>query len=225
MKILLIEDSKRLQTALGTGLRKKGFALDVTGDGEEGLHFAEINDYDVIILDLMLPGLDGLTILERLRKQGKDTNILILTAKHTLEDRVHGLSLGADDYLTKPFAFEELLARIQALVRRRYNARNPVISIGSLRIDTVAKTVTRKDHSITLSPREYALLPYMAFRQGQLITRGEIEEHLYGDEDYPASNAVDSAICNLRKKIHVPGEPGIIRTRRGMGYVLKDGPE
>jgi DNA-binding response OmpR family regulator len=222
MKILFIEDSKRLQMAVGKGLRKSGFAVDITGNGKEGLYLAEVNDYDVIILDLMLPEIDGLTILKKLREQGRDVHILILTARYTIEERVNGLQLGADDYLTKPFAFEELLARVQALIRRRYNTKNPVIQIGNLRVNTVTKEVTRDGQKIWLTPREYMLLEFMAIRRGKLVTRTEIERHIYDERVNPMSNVVDSAICNLRKKINLSGQPDLIHTRRGLGYIMKE---
>ncbi|GBE03226.1 transcriptional activator protein CzcR [bacterium BMS3Abin09] len=225
MKVLFVEDSKRLQTAVGKGLRKSGFAVDIAGDGKDGLYLAEINDYDVIVLDLMLPGIDGLTILKELRRQGKDVHILLLTAKYTVEDRVRGLQLGADDYLTKPFAFDELLARIQALIRRRYNARNPLIQIGSFQVNTAVKTLALHGQNIPLSPREYMLLEFMAVRKGTLVTRAEIEQHIYDERINPNSNVVDSAICKLRKKLNLPGGPEIIHTRRGLGYLMTDNSE
>ncbi len=222
MRILFIEDSKRLQISVGTGLRKEGFVVDIAGDGDGGLYLAEINDYDVIILDLMLPGIDGLSILKRLRQQGNDVHILILTARSSIEERVEGLQLGADDYLTKPFSFDELLARIHALIRRRYRTKNPVIRIGTLEINTETKTVLRNNKEISLSPREYRLIEYLARRKGQVVTRSEIEEHIYDERVSPMSNVVDSAICNLRKKINIDGQPDIIHTRRGLGYILSE---
>ncbi len=222
MRILFIEDSKRLQISVGTGLRKEGFVVDIAGDGEEGLYLAENNDYDVIILDLMLPGIDGLSILKRLRQQGNDVHILILTARSSIEERVEGLQLGADDYLTKPFSYDELLARIHALIRRKYRTKNPVIRIGTLEIDTETKTVLRNNQVISLTPREYRLIEYLARRKGQVVTRSEIEEHIYDERVSPMSNVVDSAICNLRKKININGQPDIIHTRRGLGYILSE---
>lgn len=221
MRILLVEDSKRLQRAIGTGLHKAGYAVDISGDGTEGLWYAESNQYDVIILDLMLPGIDGLTILSRLREQGNDTHILILTARDSVEDRVKGLDQGADDYLTKPFAFEELLARLHALVRRQYQTKNPEVTIGPISIHTATKNVSREGAPLHLTPREYALLEYLAMRSGKPVSRAEIEEHIYGDCNTLMSNVIDSAICNLRKKIQRPGEPPILHTRRGHGYVLE----
>lgn len=222
MKVLLVEDSTHLQRAIGRGLRKAGYAIDVTGDGEEGLWFAENNEYDVIILDLLLPGIDGLTLLRKLRESGNSVHVLILTAKVTLEDKILGFRIGADDYLTKPFDFEELLARVQALIRRGYATKNPTIQVGSLSIDTVKKTVTRKDQVIDLRRTEYALLEYLAQRKGEPVSRSEIEEHIYDDRANHISNVVDAAICILRKKINIEGEPNLIFTRRGLGYVLEN---
>jgi len=221
MHLLLIEDSIRLQSSVGRGLRKAGYAVDVTGDGEEGLWLAQSNRYDVIILDLMLPGIDGLTLLRRLRAKHNGTHVLILTAKDTLEDRVAGLQTGADDYLIKPFAFEELLARVQALCRRSYQRKNPKIEIGDLEIDTAARLVRRKGKPIDLTAREFMLLEYLALRRGHVVSRTEIEAHIYSDSTEVMSNVVDSAVCLLRKKITPPGTAPIIQTRRGMGYVLE----
>ena len=221
MHLLLIEDSIRLQNSVGRGLRKAGYAVDVTGDGEEGLWLAQSNRYDVIILDLMLPGIDGLTLLRRLRAKQNGTHVLILTAKDTVEDRVTGLQTGADDYLVKPFAFEELLARVQALCRRSYLRKNPTIAIGDLEIDTIARLVRRKGKPIDLTARELMLLEYLALRRGHVVSRTEIEAHIYSDSAEVMSNVVDSAVCLLRKKITPPGAAPIIQTRRGIGYILE----
>jgi DNA-binding response OmpR family regulator len=221
MRVLLIEDSERLQRSVATGLRKAGYAVDVSGDGNEGLWYARSNAYDVIVLDLMLPGLDGLTLLRRLRQSGRDAHVLILTAKDTVEDRVVGLRAGADDYLIKPFAFDELLARVQALARRQHWVKNPQVTIGGLRIDTSARTVWRGERQIELSAREYAVLEYLLLRQGQVVTRPEIEQHVYDERAELMSNVVDAAVYSLRKKIDVPGEPSLIQTRRGIGYVMQ----
>jgi len=221
MRLLLIEDSPRLQASLERGLRKTGYVVDVTGDGNEGLWLAQSNQYDVIILDLMLPGLDGLSLLRRLRAKQNGTHVLILTAKDTVEDRVAGLQNGADDYLIKPFAFEELLARVQALCRRSYQRKNPRINIGDLEIDTVARIVRRKGKPIGLTAREFMLLEYLAFRRGHVVSRTEIETHIYSDTAEVMSNVIDSAVCILRKKITPPGASPLIHTRRGMGYVLE----
>jgi DNA-binding response OmpR family regulator len=220
MRLLLIEDSERLQRSLSTGLRKSGYAVDIAGTGPDGLWHAESHDYDVIVLDIMLPGLDGLSVLKRLRERGKDTHVLLLTAKDTVADRVTGLRAGADDYLVKPFSFDELLARIEALTRRRHGRKNPVIRVGDLEIDTAGRTVSRGGKGIELFPREYALLEYLANRQGEVVSRSDIEAHIYDDRVEPLSNVVDSAVCALRRKIDPPGGPSLIVTRRRMGYVL-----
>ncbi|HEX4667741.1 MAG TPA: response regulator transcription factor [Chthoniobacterales bacterium] len=220
MHLLLIEDSPRLQRALGRGLRKAGYALDLTGDGEEGLWLAESNPYDVVILDLMLPRIDGLTLLRKLRAGQNSVHVLILTARDTVEDRVSGLQSGADDYLVKPFAFEELLARIQALCRRSYQQKNPRIALHDLEIDTAARVAQRRGRSLDLTPREFNLLEYLALRRGEVVSRTEIEAHIYPEAADLMSNAVDSAICILRKKITPPGARSVIQTRRGVGYFV-----
>ena len=220
MRVLLVEDSVRLQAAVARGLRRSGYAVDTTGNGEEGLWMAASNEYDVVVLDLMLPGLDGLTVLRRLREQERGTHVLILTARDTVDDRVRGLREGADDYLVKPFALEELLARVQALCRRSYQRKNPRIEIDDLSIDTGTRTARRRGQPIELTAREFTLLEYLALRQGQVVSRTEIEAHLYPDSAELMSNVVDSAICTLRKKITPPGSAPLIHTRRGMGYVL-----
>lgn len=221
MRLLLIEDYPPLQKSLSQGLREAGFAVDATGDGKEGLWYARSNEYDVIVLDLMLPGLDGLSLLKQLRKEGRQTHVLILTAKDTVADRVAGLDSGADDYLVKPFAFEELLARVRALVRRGYQAKAPLLEAAGLRIDTVARRVWREDEEIVLTPREFALLEYLAARIGQVVARADVWQHLYEFQSEAASNVVDVYVGYLRRKIDRPGEPSIIRTVRGAGYILE----
>jgi len=220
MRLLLIEDYRPLRQSLTKGLREAGFAVDVTGDGKEGLWYATGNDYDVIILDLMLPGMDGLSILRKLRAKGRQSHVLILTAKDTLQDRVSGLDLGADDYLVKPFAFEELLARIRALLRRGYRQKNPRIKVKDLRIDLTTQRVWRGREELELTPREYALLEYLAMRTGQTVSRTDVWEHVYEFNSSASSNVVDVYIGYLRKKIERPGKPSLIRTVRGRGYIL-----
>jgi DNA-binding response OmpR family regulator len=223
----MIEDSERLRRSVGSGLRKVGYAVDATGSGAEGLWLAEANPYDVIILDLMLPGIDGLTILKKLRastKPGAHSHVLILTAKDTIADRVTGLRGGADDYLIKPFSFDELLARIEALIRRHHEIKNPFISVGNLVIDTIARTVKRNGVLIDLTARQYALLHFLVVRQGMLVSRTDIESSLYDEHTEPMSNVIDAAVYALRKRIDVPGEPSMIQTRRGMGYILQPPP-
>ncbi len=224
MRVLLVEDSVRLQRSLGTALRKSGYAVDVAADGEAGLWQAQSNDFDVIILDLMLPKRDGLSVLAELRRQGKSTHVLLLTARDTVADRVQGLQTGADDYLVKPFALEELLARVQALCRRAYGSKQSRVAIADLEIDTLARTARRAGQAIVLTAREYHLLEYLARRRGQVVSRSEIEEHIYDDQVDPMSNVVDSAICSLRKKLGAASDAPLIRTRRGLGYVLEEVP-
>jgi DNA-binding response OmpR family regulator len=221
MKVLVIEDSPRLQRAIEAGLRHSGHQVDVAGDGEEGLWQAQSKQHAVIVLDLMLPSLDGLTILKRLREGGCRMHILILTAKDTVEDRVRGLQLGADDYLIKPFALDELLARVAALARRAVGLEQGWLRAFDLEIDTVGKKATRAGHTIPLTPREFVLLEYLAQRQGQVASRADIESHIYDELVEPMSNVVDTAIYSLRRKIDRPGEPSLIETRRGQGYLLR----
>ena len=220
MRLLIIEDYKPLQKSLTQGLCEAGFAVDSTGDGKEGLWYAMGNEYDVIILDLMLPGMDGLEILKKIRTEGRKSHVLILTAKDTVQDRVTGLNLGADDYLVKPFAFKELLARVNALLRRRYRQKNPRIKIKDLQLDLSTQRVRRGKNEIQLTPREYALLEYLAMRTGQTISRTEIWEHIYDFKSSASSNVVDVYIGYLRKKIERPNKPRLIHTIRGRGYVL-----
>ncbi len=220
MRILVVEDSVRLRQTVTTWLRRNGFAVDASADGEDGLHLAQVNDYDAIVLDIMLPKLDGLALLQQLRKEGRLTHVLLLTARDTVADRVRGLELGADDYLVKPFALEELLARIKALCRRAYGGQGPRLVVGDLEVDTAARKVSRTGRAIPLQPREYALLEYLARRSGHIVTRTEIEEHIYGGDVEPASNVVDSAICSLRQKLGEPNPAPLIHTRRGLGYEL-----
>ncbi|MGI8905985.1 MAG: response regulator transcription factor [Candidatus Sumerlaeaceae bacterium] len=224
MRLLLVEDSRILRESLCEGLRRLGHAVDSAGDGEEGLWLAECNGYDVIILDLMLPKLDGLSVLRRLRRQGKTDHVLILTAKDAVPDRVAGLDAGADDYLPKPFEFDELLARIRALVRRSHDTKSPVLELSdSLSIDTVSRTALYRGEPLPhpLTAREYALLELLALNAGKIVSRTEIEQKIYDERAEPMSNVVDVAICTLRRKIDVEGSPSLIVTRRGMGYLLQ----
>lgn len=221
MRILVAEDSLSLQRSLRVALRKTGYAVDVASEGESALWMAESTPYDAIVLDLMLPKLSGLELLRRLRAQENDTPVLILTALGAVEDRVTGLQTGADDYLSKPFALEELLARVAALLRRKRGVRSPVLRAGNLTVDTAGCTVECAGRKLDLQPREYGLLEYFVSRPDVLITRTEIEEHLYDENTDVFSNVIDSAICTLRKKLAVPDQQVFIRTRKGMGYVLE----
>jgi DNA-binding response OmpR family regulator len=221
MRVLLIEDHKPLVRALKQGLEEEGFAVDTAGDGPEGDYKARTAEYDVIILDLMLPREDGLSLLQRWRRNGMKTHVLVLTARGSIEDKVRGLDLGADDYLTKPFELEELLARLRALIRRGHQVKDPVIRVSDLEIDTASRTVKRGGQPIHLTPREYALLEFLAFHRGKVATRSMIWEHLYDEQDESTSNVVDVYIRYLRNKIDKGFDPPLILTRWGEGYLLR----
>lgn len=225
MRILFIEDSPRLLRHVGTALRRSGYAVDTAGDGEEGLWLAESNDYDAIVLDIMIPKRDGLDVLRTLRARGRLVHILLLTARDTVADRVTGFSAGADDYLIKPFAMEELLARVQALCRRAYGTKQTRLVVADLEFDLPTRSVRRAGQPIGLTARECQLLEYLMQRAGTVVSRADIEAHIYDGQVDPMSNVVDSAICSLRKKLAVTPEAGLlIHTRRGLGYILGAAP-
>ena len=221
MRVLFVEDSERLRRSVSSGMKRSGFAVDTAADGEEGLHLAMTQQYDAVVLDIMLPRIDGLEVLRRLRDAGRDVHVLLLTARDAVPDRVKGLRAGADDYLIKPFAFEELIARVEALARRGHNVKRPRLRVGPLEIDLPSKTVSRDGRMLPLPPREYALLEYLAMRAGAVVSRTEIEEHIYDMHADLMSNVVDSAVCALRRKIDAPDEPSLIETRRGLGYIMR----
>lgn len=222
VRLLLIEDSQKLQYHLSEGLRKLGHEVQVSGDGRDGLWRAQSFEYDLVILDLMLPGIDGLDILARMRKSGNDIGVLILTARDRVADRVQGLRTGADDYLTKPFAFDELAARVEALGRRRFGTKSGQIAIRGLQVDTAARTVSRDGKTIEITAREYALIEFLALRRGRVFSRAEIEAHICDQNAEVNSNVVDAAVYSLRRKVDLPGERSVITTRRGMGYTILD---
>jgi DNA-binding response OmpR family regulator len=221
MRVLLVEDYMPLRESVTQALEEAGFAVDASADGEEGLWYARSSDYDAIVLDIVLPKLDGLSVLQQLRKAGSRTPVLLLTAKDTVADRVTGLDLGADDYLVKPFALEELLARVRALLRRKYDAADPIIRVQDLEVNTVSRIVRRGGERIDLTAREYALLEFLARRMGEIVSRTEIWEHVYDFRSTVESNVVDVYVGYLRKKIECGGLPRLIHTRRGQGYVLE----
>lgn len=221
MRVLLIEDHVPLARALKQGLVEDGYAVDVAHDGEEGNFKARTATYDVVILDLMLPKIDGLTLLQQWRREGMTTHVLVLTARDTLQDKIKGLDLGADDYLTKPFELDELLARLRALVRRGHFVKDPIIRVYDLEINTASRTVKRGGRAIHLTPREYALLEFLAYHRGRVVTRPMIWEHLYDEEDENTSNVVDVYIRYLRNKIDKGFEKPLVMTRWGEGYLLR----
>lgn len=220
MKLLLVEDSERLQRSLSRGLRGRGYAVDATRDGAEGLWYATEHDYDAIILDWMLPGLDGPAFLQALRARGRRTPVLMLSAKQEIPDRVQGLRSGADDYLVKPFAFDELCARLEALIRRRYDVREPVLRFGPLELDVPARRVRVQGREVDLTPRELGVLELLLYRQGSVVSRREILEHLYEADEDIASNMVEVLMHTLRRKLRTAGADDPIRNRRGVGYQL-----
>lgn len=220
MRILVAEDHPTLARSLASGLREEGYAVDLTFDGEEAMQLVDANPYDLIVLDIMLPRRDGWSILQNMRRTGSRTPVLCLTARDAVEDRIKGLDLGADDYLTKPFAFEELAARVRAVIRRGHAQVSSTLIVGDLEIDSARKCARRGGKTIDLSAREFALLEYLAHRRDQVVTRSEIWQHLYDEHDEISSNVVDVYIGYLRQKIDRDFPNRLIRTRRGMGYIL-----
>jgi DNA-binding response OmpR family regulator len=221
MRVLLIEDHKPLVRALRQGLEEEGFAVDTAFDGEEGDFKARSAEYDAVILDLMLPKVDGLTLLQRWRRDGLTMHVLVLTARSSIDDKVRGLDLGADDYLAKPFELEELFARLRALIRRGHQVKDPMLRVHDLEIDTAGRTVKRAGHTIHLTPREFALLEFLAYHRGKVVTRTMIWDHLYDEQDENTSNVVDVYIRYLRNKIDKGYDLPLIQTRWGEGYLLR----
>jgi len=220
MRVLVVEDFRPLRESLVQGLREAGYAVDEAADGETGLWHARSGEHDVIVLDLMLPKIDGLTILKTLRREKCPSHVLVLTAKDTTEDRVRGLDVGADDYLVKPFAFAELLARIRALVRRKFDAKDAIVRVGDLEVDTTRRVARRGGRPLDLSGREYALLEYLALNAHRPVSRTEIWQYVADFNASLESNVIDVYIGLLRKKIEREGSSRLIHTRRGQGYLL-----
>jgi two-component system, OmpR family, response regulator len=221
MRVLLVEDEIKMSRAIRRGLEREGYAVDAALDGNDGLHRASEWDYDAIVLDVMLPGLDGLEVCRRLRRAGRWAPVLMLTARDGVADRIRGLDVGADDYLVKPFAFGELLARLRALVRRGARERPAVLEVGDLALDPAAHTVTLSGRSVPLSTREFALLEFLMRNAGQVLSRPAILEHVW-DYNYDGiSNVVDVYVGYLRRKLEQPPGQVRIRTVRGVGYGLE----
>lgn len=225
MRILLAEDDRRLGASIGRGLRDHAYAVDHMEDGARALSEAVIITYDAIILDVMLPSLSGLDVARELRRRSIAVPILMLTARDAIEDRVAGLDAGADDYLVKPFAFDELLARLRALLRRGPHLAPAVLTVGDLEVDTRRQTATRAGRPIGLTTKEYALLEYLARHHGRVVARAEISAHVWDDNHDPLSNNIDVLVNRLRRKIDHGVEGALLQTRRGAGYMLAESQE
>lgn len=221
MRILVIEDEKKVAEFIGNGLAEEGYAVDAAHDGEQGYFLASTSEYDIILLDVMLPKIDGITLCTKLRAEDCQTPILMLTAKDAVKDKVRGLDAGADDYVTKPFAFEELLARIRSLLRKKYLHQGTRFQVDDLVLDTATHTVTRAGAVIPLSVKEYALLEYLMGNAGSVVTRAMISEHVWDINFDTFTNVIDVYISYLRNKIDKGRKTRLIHTVRGRGYVLK----
>jgi DNA-binding response OmpR family regulator len=225
VKVLLVEDDRKAARVLRRGLEEEGFTVDVAHAGDDGQYQAEINDYDVIVLDWLLPGKPGIDVCRDLRARGVTTPILMLTARDALADRVAGLNTGADDYLTKPFAFLELLARVRALLRRGEGARTPVLTVGDLVLEQVSHRVTRGERRIVLTNKEYALLEYLMRHAGRVVGRTELGEHVWQEEHDTLTNLVDVHMSHVRRKVDGGETVPLVRTVRGRGYRVTDEPD
>ena len=222
MKILLAEDEVDLNNVVTRYLKKNGYSIDSVLDGEEALDYLEYGEYDLVILDIMMPKVDGFEVIKKLRDKGNHTSILMLTARDNADDKVKGLDLGADDYIVKPFDFNELMARIRAVVRRKYGNSSNRLVIGDLILDTSEKSVTRAGKQIELTGKEYEVLEYLMQSKNRILSRDQIKEHVW-DFDYEGdSNIIDVLIKNIRKKIDIEAGKQIIYTKRGLGYVIKE---
>jgi two-component system copper resistance phosphate regulon response regulator CusR len=221
MRILLVEDEPRMANVIAKGLREQSYAVDLAPDGEDALYQTSINDYDLILLDVLLPRRDGFEVCRELRARRNSTPILMLTARATIDDRITGFDAGADDYLTKPFSFRELLARVRALLRRDAQLRPDVFQLADLVVDSASHRVSRNSHEIELTAKEYALLEFLARRAGQLVSRAEIAAHVWDDSFDPFSNTIEVYMNRLRKKIDDEHAVKLLHTRRGEGYILE----
>jgi len=223
MRLLVVEDDKKIASFISKGLKEAGFAVDTAHDGVDGLHLGLTEPYDAAVVDIMLPGLDGLSLIEQLRTKKVSTPVIILSAKRSVDDRVKGLQAGGDDYLTKPFSFSELLARIHALIRRSTRTSEPsTLTAGKLTIDLLTRQAQREEQNISLPAREFALLEYLMRNKGRIVSKTSILEHVYDYSFDPQTNVVDVLVCRLRNKVDKDFEQKMIHTVRGMGYVLKE---
>ena len=222
MRILLVEDEKKIASFIERGLIEQRYTVDVAYDGDEGLYLAEINPYDLVILDVMLPGKDGFTICQELRKKNNDVPILMLTARDDVRDKIYGLDSGADDYLTKPFAFGEFLARVRVLLRRQQTGKTTKLKVADLELDQLSHTVIRNGQEIELTSTEYALLEYLMIHAGQVVTRTMISEHVW-DQDFDSySNVINVYVNYVRKKVDTGFSQKLIHSVRGRGYMIKE---
>ena len=222
MRVLVVEDDRKIASFVVNGLKQSGFAVDHCADGESGLEMAQSVSYDAAVIDIMLPKLDGLTLVQRLRREGKQLPVLILSAKTTVDDRVRGLQAGGDDYLVKPFAFSELLARVQALIRRATHAAEPTrLTVADLTMDLVTREVMRAGSRIDLQPREFSLLEFLMRHAGRVVTKTMILEHVWDYSFDPQTNVVDVLVHRVRSKVDKDFPVRLIQTIRGVGYVLK----
>ena len=221
MRVLVVEDERDLNRLIVKMLKKAGYSVDGCYDGEEAEDYLRGADYDAILLDVMMPKLDGYRLLERLRAGGDETPVLFLTARDAIADRVHGLDLGADDYLVKPFDFEELLARVRAMTRKRTGSRSNRLTLGDLEMDTLSRTVRRGERTISLLPKEFTILEYMLRNQGVVLSREQLENQIWNYEYSGSSNNIDGYMSRLRKKLDGEGEAKLLHTIRGVGWVLR----
>jgi DNA-binding response OmpR family regulator len=225
MRVLVVEDERKVASFIRQGLEEEGHVVDVAGDGDTALELiGGETPYDVVVLDVMLPRRDGFGVVRAMRQRGIQTPVLLLTARDSVADRVAGLDLGADDYLTKPFAFDELLARVRALLRRGQGQRAPVLRVGSLTLDPATRQVTRGQRPIELTAREHALLECFMRSAGRVLSRSQLADRVWGLGFDPGSNVVDVYVGYLRRKVDGPGEPPLVHTVRGAGYVLREAP-
>lgn len=221
MRVLFVEDEAKIASFVQAGLKEQGFVVDYCDNGNQAEQQAVDQAYDVIVLDIMVPGKDGLAILQQLRRLGRNTPVILLTARNELADRLTGLNLGADDYITKPFFVEELVARIHAVVRRSVGDRQNLLTVGELKLDRITREVTMQNHTVELTTREFNLLEYLMRSPGRVFTRTQILEHVWGYDFHSSTNVVDVCIQRLRKKIDLPNAPSWIESVRGVGYVFR----
>ncbi len=223
VRILIVEDDKRTARFISKGLRQEGFAVDIAPNGEDGLHFVLTESYDAAVIDIMLPGLDGLALIDEMRRKRVQIPVIVLSARGSVDDRIKGLQAGGDDYLVKPFAFSELAARVHALIRRATRASEPTsLSVADLRMDLVRRKVRRNGVEIELQPREFALLEYLMRNAGRVVSKTMIMEHVWDYNFDPRTTVVESRVCRLRDKVDRPFGSSLIHTQRGVGYVLEE---